>query len=151
MTQNMFANPIPSELYALLGSSIIGSSMRLISFIFMARHYERVLTLRRSNVQATMVNRARMTSSLQLVRRIIALSAVFFVIVWPKLVAVFCPNVPITIGITKTTRKLFSFCSGVENLTWIQLHGVVITPLDTHLLSAIMGLYFGYTLVDFKR
>lgn len=147
----MFANTIPSELYAMLGSSMVGSSMRLISFIFMARHYERVLALRRSNLQAAMVNRARTTSSLQLVRRIIALSAVFFVIVWPKLIAVFCPNIPITIGITKPTRKLFSFCSGIENLTWIQLHGVVITPLDTHLLSAIMGLYFGYTLVNFKR
>jgi hypothetical protein len=34
---------------------------------------------------------------------------------------------------------------------WKQLKGLVITPLDTHLVSAIVGLYFGASIVKNAR
>jgi hypothetical protein len=39
------------------------------------------------------------------------------------------------------------FTEGKELIKWQSLKGLVITPLDTHLLSAIVGLYFGASMV----
>jgi hypothetical protein len=82
----------------------------------------------------------------QVTRRIIALSAVFAVIVWPKVVAVFWPEVPVVVGYTEWNPG-FLFFEGSEETTWQAVKGLVLTPLDTHLLSAIVGLYFGASMV----
>jgi len=34
-----------------------------------------------------------------------------------------------------------------EVMKWIELEGLVITPLDTNLVGAIVGMYFGGSLV----
>lgn len=89
-------------------------------------------------------------SGLQVTRRAIALLAVFAIIVLPKLLAIFKPEVPIAIGYSQISDGFLFFSSACEKIRWCQFHGLVITPLDTHLLSAIIGLYFGSALVDFK-
>jgi hypothetical protein len=144
--------PIPSELVSLLGSSMLGSSLRLFSFLLMARHRERLMQFNRSHtcIEKSIVS-ARRASGLQLTRRLIALSVVFFVIIWPKIVAVFFPEIPIAIGYSQIDKGFFLFSSNYEKMHWMQLKGLVLTPLDTHLLSAIIGLYFGSALVDFKH
>lgn len=144
------STPIPSELVSLLGSSLLGSGMRIFSFLLMAHHRERLMRLCKASVQESTIVSARKASGLQLTRRIIAVSAVFFVIIWPKLVAVFFPEIPISVGYSQISNGFWFFSSAYEKLHWIQLQGLVITPLDTHLLSAIIGLYFGSALVDFK-
>ena len=42
------------------------------------------------------------------------------------------------------------FTEGKEVLTWHVAKGFVITPLDTHLVSAIIGLYFGGSLAGHR-
>ena len=149
---NTFAStPLPSELVSLLGSSLLGSGIRLISFFMMAHHREHLLKLCKVRAVEQTVISARKTSGLQLTRRAIALTAVFFVIAWPKLIAVFYPNVPISVGYSQRSGGFLFFSSAYEKLHWVQLNGLVITPLDTHLLSAIVGLYFGSALVDLKH
>jgi len=77
-------------------------------------------------------------------RRIIALSAVFSIIVLPKLVAVWYPDVNVIVGYTEMNGGLLNWLFGpAETIQWKYAQGFVITPLDTHIVSAIVGLYFG--------
>lgn len=77
-------------------------------------------------------------------RRIIALSAVFSIIVLPKVVAVWYPEVSVVVGYTEVTGGLKEWIFGTqESIQWRSAYGFVITPLDTHIVSAIVGLYFG--------
>jgi len=77
-------------------------------------------------------------------RRIIALSAVFSIIVLPKLVAVWYPEVSVVVGYTEMHGGLWNWLFGTqEAIQWKSAYGFVITPLDTHIVSAIVGLYFG--------
>ena len=149
---NTFAStPLPSELVSLLGSSLLGSGIRLLSFFMMAHHREHLMRLCRTRAIEHTVVSARKASGLQLTRRFIAFIAIFFVIAWPKLIAVFYPNIPISVGYSQRSGGFLFFSSAYEKLHWVQLNGLVITPLDTHLLSAIVGLYFGSALVDLKH
>ena len=77
-------------------------------------------------------------------RRIIALSAVFSIIVLPKVVAVWYPEVSVVVGYTEVTGGFKEWFLGTqESIQWRSAYGFVITPLDTHIVSAIVGLYFG--------
>jgi len=77
-------------------------------------------------------------------RRIIALSSVFAIIVLPKLVAVWYPDVSVIVGYTEVHGGLFNWLFGGDGtVQWRSATGFVITPLDTHIVSAIVGLYFG--------
>ena len=77
-------------------------------------------------------------------RRIIALSAVGSIIVLPKLVAVWYPEVGVIVGYTEATGGFWNWLFGpAESVQWRTAQGFVITPLDTHIVSAIVGLYFG--------
>jgi hypothetical protein len=65
-------------------------------------------------------------------RRIIALSAVF------------SPEVSVVVGYTEVTGGFKEWLFGTqESIQWRSAYGFVITPLDTHIVSAIVGLYFG--------
>jgi hypothetical protein len=141
---------MPSELISLFGSSLFGSLMRIWSFSTIARHRERLLALQRRTVgEASIQNiRSVRSSGLQLTRRLIALTAVFFVIAFPKLLAVWRPELSISVGYPQMSEGFLFFSSSYEKIRWVQLKGCVITPLDTHLLSAIVGLYFGGSLVE---
>ena len=79
-------------------------------------------------------------------RRIIALTAVFFIIAYPKLVPVFF-DTSVFLTWTEFTRGFFFLIESKEIVMDKEFFGVVITPLDTHLMSAIVGLYFGGSLV----
>ena len=80
-------------------------------------------------------------------RRIIALVSVFAIVVLPKIVAVFYPDVDVTVGYTNWQPGFWFFKEGREVFEWITFKGLVITQLDTNLVSAIIGMYFGGSLV----
>ena len=80
-------------------------------------------------------------------RRIIALVSVFAIVVLPKMVAVFYPDVDVTVGYTNWRPGFWFFKEGREVFEWITFKGLVITQLDTNLVSAIIGMYFGGSLV----
>ncbi len=82
----------------------------------------------------------------QWTRRIIALTAVFFIIAYPKLVPVFF-DTSVFLTWTEFTRGFLFLIEKKEIVMDKEFFGVVITPLDTHLMSAIIGLYFGGSLV----
>ena len=84
--------------------------------------------------------------NLQWTRRIIALTATFSIVLLPKLLPFISPETPLAYLYPEVTKKWFLF-SSPETLKAISFPGLVITPLDTHILAAIIGLYFGGALI----
>ena len=83
-------------------------------------------------------------------RRIIALVSIFAIVLLPKLVAVLYPDVDVTVGFTNWRPGFWFFRDGRDVFEWITFQGLVITQLDTNLVSAIIGMYFGGSLVKGK-
>jgi hypothetical protein len=106
------------------------------------------MLLANANFKANQVNAARNAgktdSHFAWTRRLIALSAVGSIIVLPKVVAVWYPEVTVYVGYTEVQGGFMNWLFGPdEAIQWKMAKGFVITPLDTHIVSAIVGLYFG--------
>lgn len=144
---------IPLELMTMLGSGLLSGVMTLFSQGQKAKQdaFNRAIEGLSAQSKATDVARRYENKGFQVTRRIIALSAVGAIIVWPKVIAVFWPEIPVTIGYTEWNPGFLFFTEGKELVKWQALKGLVITPLDTHLLSAIVGLYFGSSMVKNAR
>jgi hypothetical protein len=144
---------IPFELITMLGSGLLSGVMTLWSQNQKAKQdaFNRAIEGLSAQSKATDVARRYENKGFQVTRRIIALSAVGAIIVWPKVIAVFWPEIPVTIGYTEWNPGFLFITEGKELVKWQALKGLVITPLDTHLLSAIVGLYFGASMVKNAR
>lgn len=141
--------PLPLELITLLASSFLGGFMRIWGAAINARRQQHLMNIQALKTQASIIKDARQyeNKAFQWTRRLIALTSVFFVIAFPKIIAVFFPHVPICIGYPEISKGFLFFTSDISKVQWIHISGLVITPLDTHLLSAIIGLYFGGSLI----
>ena len=144
---------IPLELITMLGSGLLSGLMTLWGQSQKAKQdaFNRAIEGLSAQSKATDMARRYENKGFQITRRIIALSAVGAIIVWPKVIAVFWPDIPVTIGYTEWSPGFLFFTEGKELVKWQALKGLVITPLDTHLLSAIVGLYFGASMVKNAR
>ena len=62
---------------------------------------------------------------------------------------IFQPDVSVIVGYLEFKPAFFFFIPEKEIMKWVTLssNSLVITPLDTNLVSAIIGLYFGGSLV----
>ena len=141
---------LPLELITMLGSTVLGGVMSIWGQSIKAKEAQQKMLMERANFNAQQVNTAREAGSkdkhFAWTRRLIALSAVFSIIVLPKLVAVWYPEVSVFVGYTEVQSNFFADffgAGGTEIVKWQMAQGFVITPLDTHIVSAIVGLYFG--------
>ena len=139
----------PFEIITMLGSTIISSLLSLWSQRIKARQDEQKLLITRGEFQLKAIESARNVDNagFQWTRRIIALSSIFAIVILPKLVAVYYPSVDVTVGYTLFQPGFLFFSDGREVFEWITFQGLVITQLDTNLVSAIIGMYFGGSLV----
>ena len=139
----------PFEIITMLGSTLISSLLSLWSQRIKAKQDEQKMLLQRADFQLKAVDAARNVDNVgfQWTRRIIALSSIFAIIIFPKLVAVYYPDVGVTVGYTVFNPGFLFFTEGREVFEWITFQGLVITQLDTNLVSAIIGMYFGGSLV----
>ena len=133
----------PFEIITMLGSTLISSLLSLWSQRMKAKQDEQKMLLQRAEMRMEAVDAA----GFQWTRRIIALSSIFAIIILPKLVAVYYPDVDVTVGYTVFNPGFLFFTEGREVFEWITFKGLVITQLDTNLVSAIIGMYFGGSLV----
>ena len=113
-----------------------------------SKQAQQEMLMERANFNAKQVNKARSAGKndkhFAWTRRLIALSAIFSIIVLPKMVAVWYPEVSVIVGYTEVQGGLFNWIFGGDGtVKWQAARGFVITPLDTHIVSAIVGLYFG--------
>ena len=139
---------LPVEMITMLGSSLLGGFMSIWGQSIKAKQEEQKMLLARADNQMKHIESARTydNKGFQWTRRIIALTAVFFIIGWPKLVPVFF-DTRVYLTWTEFTRGFLFLIEQKEITMDKEYFGVVITPLDTHLMSAIIGLYFGGSLV----
>ena len=132
----------------MLGSTLISGFMSMWSQSLKARQLQQQLLLARADIQHKAFKAAREyeNTGFQWTRRIIALTAIFAIVLLPKVVVIFYPDIEVTVGYLQF-KPGFLFVAEKEVLKWISLQGLVITPLDTNLVAAITGMYFGGSLV----
>ena len=134
----------------MLGSTVLGGVMSIWSQSIKAKRAEQKMLLQRAEVQQKGFKEAREYNNegFQWTRRIIALTAVFAIVLLPKLMPIFQPDVSVIVGYLEFKPSFF-FVPEKEIMKWVTLssNSLVITPLDTNLVSAIIGLYFGGSLV----
>ena len=139
----------PFEIITMLGSTLISSMLSLWSQRLKAKQKEQELLITRGKFQLEAIESARNVDNVgfQWTRRIIALSSIFAIVILPKLVAVYYPDVDVTVGYTVFNPGFLFLTEGREVFEWITFKGLVITQLDTNLVSAIIGMSFGGSLV----
>ena len=141
---------IPFEMITMLGSTVLGGVMSIWSQSIKAKQAEQKMLLQRAEVQTADFKEAREyeNTGFQWTRRIIALTAIFAIVVLPKILPLIDPQAQVIVGYLEF-KPGFLFFEGKEVMQWIPMaaRGIVITPLDTNLVAAITGLYFGGSLV----
>jgi len=141
---------MPFEMITMLGSTVLGGVMSIWSQSIKAKQAEQKMLIQRAEVQTKAFKEAREYENVgfQWTRRIIALTAVFAIVVLPKILPLVTPDAHVIVGYTEF-KPGFLFLEGKDVMKWVPMahKGIVITPLDTNLVSAIIGLYFGGSLV----
>jgi len=139
----------PFEIITMLGSTLLSSLLSIWSQSRKAKEEQQKLLITRGEFEMKAVAAARdvKDKGFTWTRRIIALTAIFAIVLLPKLVAVFYPMVDVTVGYTNWQPGFWFFKEGREVFEWVTFQGLVITQLDTNLVSAIIGMYFGGSLV----
>ena len=141
---------MPFEMITMIGSTILGGVMSIWSQSIKAKQAEQKMLLARADKHAKLFKEAREYENpgFQWTRRIIALTAVFAIVLFPKLLPLLQPDASVIVGYLEF-KPGFLFIPEKEIMKWITLssNSLVITPLDTNLVSAIIGLYFGGSLV----
>ena len=141
---------IPFEMITMLGSTVLGGVMSIWSQNIKAKQAEQKMLLQRAEAQTAAFKEAREYENVgfQWTRRIIALTAIFAIVVLPKILPLIDPQAQVIVGYTEW-KPGFLFFEGKEVMQWVPMaqRGIIITPLDTNLVAAIIGLYFGGSLV----
>ena len=141
---------IPFEMITMLGSTVLGGVMSIWSQKIKAKESEQKLLIERNTVQQKGFKEAREYENVgfQWTRRIIALTAIFAIVVLPKLIPLIDPQAQVIVGYLEF-KPGFLFLEGKEVMQWVPMahRWIVITSLDTNLVAAIIGLYFGGSLV----
>tara|TARA_R100001244_G_scaffold98197_1_gene73350 strand:- start:559 stop:993 length:435 start_codon:yes stop_codon:yes gene_type:complete len=141
---------IPMELVSMGASTILGGVLGIMAQKAKDKAEEQKNLMARAGFAAEQADKARdvQDSFTKHTRRIIALMAVFSILVLPKFVFLIAPETPIYVGYTESVMQGFwIFSYSIDVTQWKPLTGMVITPLDTHVVSSIIGLYFGGSLV----
>ena len=141
----------PFEIITMLASTILGGVMSVWSESRKAKAEAQKLLITRGEfdmkAKKQSLDHGLKDKGFAWTRRIIALVSVFAIVVLPKMVAVFYPDVDVTVGYTNWNPGFWFFREGRDVFEWITFQGLVITQLDTNLVSAIIGMYFGGSLV----
>ena len=91
---------MPFEMITMLGSTVLGGVMSIWSQSIKAKQEEQKMLIQRAEVQQQSFKEAREydNKGFQWTRRIIALTAVFSIVLLPKLMPLFQPDVSVIVG-----------------------------------------------------
>lgn len=146
----------PLEIITMFGSAAFSGIMALWSQSMKQKAANQAGMIQAINAQAAVTQAARehglKEPRFAVTRQIIALSAVFAIIVFPKLYPSVMQilQVPYEVmfyGWTEFNPSWLPWGEGKEVLIWKEHRGLAITPLDTHMVSSIVGFYFGQSMV----
>lgn len=91
------------------------------------------------------------TGLLGITASILAILAFASIIVLPKICAIFFPEVSVSLAYFDLDRGFLFFSNDATRMFFKQFSGLVITPMDTNLVAAIAGLYFGSLRTSMRR
>ena len=131
-------------------STVLGGVLSIMAQKGKDKADEQKMLMQRANFDAKQKDKARdvQDSFTKNTRRWIALICVVAIIVLPKLAPFIDSSMPIYVGYTEAVMQgWWIFASSTDITQWKPMTGLVITPLDTHVVSSIVGLYFGGSLV----
>ena len=140
--------PIPLELVTMGASFLASSFTTLVSSSMKARQqtFEHVLgkAMAQSDIADKAAARGKGDRGFQLTRRIIALGVIGAIIFATMILPIWKPDIPITVGLSEISGGFWFFSDPREVFNWYTFNGgVVMTPLMTHMGSAITGFFFG--------
>lgn len=140
----------PIELISMLVSTVLGGVLSIMAQKSKDKAEEQKMLMQRADFQSKQFDKARAVDDpfTKNTRRWIALICVVAILVLPKLAPFINPDMPIFVGYTESVMQgWWIFASSTDITQWKPMTGLVITPLDTHVVSSIVGLYFGGSLV----
>ena len=140
----------PIELISMLVSTVLGGVLSIMAQKGKDKADEQKMLMQRAGFASKQADKARAVtdSFTKNTRRWIALICVVAIIVLPKLAPFIDSSMPIYVGYTEAVMQgWWIFASSTDITQWKPMTGLVITPLDTHVVSSIVGLYFGGSLV----
>ena len=147
---------IPLEPITLIGSTLVGGLLKIWSMKLKADKQREAGMINALGAQTSAFKEAREydNKGFQFTRRVIALSAVASIVVWPLLVPFLVAwldldSIPVVHGYTEF-RPGFLFIPDKDVVVWKEVIGISITPMHTHLMASIAGLYFGASVVGSK-
>ncbi len=136
---------MPVEILTMLGGVLTGGILKLWGMSLRAKAEQQKALIQRATLKGKLVKEAREykgDKNFSFTKRTIALSAIFAIIVFPLTIAPFF-GLNVTHGWTEWESGFLFFTDGKDVMIWKEATGLVITPLHTHLVAAISGLYFG--------
>ena len=139
----------PLEILTMIFSTVLGGIMSIWGQSIKAKEAKEKMYIQALSAENKIVTSAREYGSkdthFAFTRRIIALSAVGAIVVLPKLLPILMPEGPtVTVGYLELQGGISNWFFGPDKIMeWRSFTGLVITPLDTNLVAAIVGLYFG--------
>jgi len=135
----------------MLASTILGGVLSIMAQKSQAEADKQKMFMQRAEFSAKQIDKARNVTDqfTKNTRRYIALIAVVSILVIPKLAPFINPDLTIYVGYTEEVMQgWWIFASSTDMTQWKPMTGALfITPLDTHVVSSIIGLYFGGSLV----
>ena len=138
--------PIPTELIT-MGASFVASAFTTLFKTSMEKRQAMFeIAMAKGEAQAAIYEQVRNNPNkgFHLTRRIIALGVIFGIIGSTMILPVFFPDLPITIGLAEETSGFWIFADPRAKFEWYTFNGgIVLTPLMTHMGSAITGFFFG--------
>ncbi len=140
----------PIELISMLVSTVLGGVLSIMAQKSKDKADEQKMLMQRAEFASKQTDKARAVDDpfTKNTRRWIALICVVAILVLPKLAPFINPDMPIFVGYTESVMQgWWIFASSTDITQWKPMTGLVITPLDTHVVSSIVGLYFGGSLV----
>lgn len=138
--------PFPPELITMGVGTVVGGILKLSANSQRIAEKREQQMLRTSLAQENIYRAAREFRGdwgFSWTRRTIALMAVIAVIVLPKIIAIYYPNIGVAYA-SKIYEQLNVFGEPYLSHSWDHARRMIlITPVDTHLIAAIIGLFFG--------
>lgn len=136
----------PIELIT-MGAGFVGSAITtMMSNALKNRAEIMQLALAKAEVQEKIYAGARSVKNrgFQWTRRTIALGVIGSVVFATMIAPYIWPDVQITVGLTEYKPGFWFLTEGRDAITWYTLpKGVVITPVFSHMIYAITGLFMG--------
>ena len=139
---------IPLELVSMGASALLSGVLTIWAQSIKAKAEANKALIKRVTLQDEIFSRAREfkgSKPFQFTRRLIALSCVGAIVILPKILPLF--GIDVTVGYTEVESGFWFWSDDETKVVWHTVRGLAITPLDTHTVSSIIGMYFGTSMV----